>query len=398
MKGRDLQPHIGIFGRRNVGKSSCINALTGQDVAVVSDIPGTTTDPVRKSIELFGIGPVILIDTAGIDDTGDLGEKRLVKTMGILHKIDCAILLIADNTYGEFEENLICQFNKYTIPYFIIYNKTDKEPILNETINKIRQYTDVPVVEYSATTNHNAGIVIETLTQVIPDSAYQHTSLLKGIIGSEDVVLLITPIDSEAPEGRLILPQVMTIRDVLDNDAISVVVKETAVTTFLSKTDIKPTLAITDSQVFDKVSKLLTPDIPLTSFSIAFARLRGPFNEYIKGTKHIADLQDGDRILILESCTHQVSCDDIGRVKIPRWLTAFINKELTVDVVAGLHEITRPITDYALIIQCGGCMITRKQVFGRLSDAIEAGVPVTNYGLAIAYMNGILDRAIAPFI
>lgn len=398
MKGKDLKPHIGIFGRRNFGKSSLINALTRLDVAIVSEIPGTTTDPVKKSMEIFGIGPAIIIDTAGIDDSGELGEKRITKTLDVIKQIDCAILVIANNTFGEFEEMLIHKFDQHKISYLIVNNKTDIESLLNSTIRKIQQLTPAPIVEFSAITNFNINEIIETLKNTIPETAYQNPSLLKGIIERGDIVMLITPVDSEAPDGRMILPQVMAIRDVLDNDAINIVVKETEAELFLQKTGIKPRLVITDSQAFKFVNTIIPADIPLTGFSVAYANMRGPFGEYIKGTKKIAELKDGDRILILESCTHQVSCDDIGRFKIPRWLKEFTAKQLEFDVVAGLNEIKNPITDYALVVQCGGCMITRKQVFSRLSDAIEAGIPVTNYGLAIAYMNGIFDRAVAPFI
>jgi len=398
MKGKDLKPHIGIFGRRNFGKSSLINALTGSDVAIVSEIAGTTTDPVKKSMEIFGIGPAIIIDTAGIDDKGDLGEKRIAKTLDVIKQIDCAMLIIANNTFGEFEEMLIQKFDKHKVAYLIVNNKTDVEPLLNETIRKIQQLTTASIVEFSAVTNFNTEGIIEALKSTIPETTYQNPSLLRGIINRGDIVMLITPVDSEAPDGRMILPQVMAIRDVLDNDAINIVVKETEAELFLQKTGIKPKLVITDSQAFGFVNKIIPADIPLTGFSVAYAHMRGPFDEYVKGAKKIAGLKDDDKILILESCTHQVSCEDIGRFKIPRWLKEFTKKQLEFDIVAGLSEIKNPITDYALVIQCGGCMITRKQVFSRLSDAIEAGVPVTNYGLAIAYMNGIFDRAIAPFI
>ncbi|MGE5394192.1 MAG: [FeFe] hydrogenase H-cluster maturation GTPase HydF [Candidatus Saccharibacteria bacterium] len=397
MKGRDLKPHIGIFGRRNVGKSSLINALTRLDVAIVSETAGTTTDPVKKSMEIFGIGPAIIVDTAGIDDTGELGERRIAKTMDVIKQIDCAILLIANNTFGEFEEKLIWHFNHFKINFVVIHNKADLEPIRNETIQLIQQITNAPIVEYSTTTDFNIELVVETLKNTIPQTAYQNPSLLKGIIQRGDIVMLVTPIDSEAPEGRMILPQVMAIRDVLDNDAINVVVKETEVELFLKKTGIKPRLVITDSQAFGLVNKIIPAEIPLTGFSVAYAHMRGPFEEYLKGTKKIADLKDGDRILILESCTHQVSCEDIGRYKIPRWLRAFTQKQLEFDVVAGLNEIKNPVTDYALVIQCGGCMVTRKQILSRLSGAMDAKVPVSNYGLTIAYMNGIFDRAVAPF-
>jgi len=395
---RDLKPHIGIFGRRNVGKSSFINALTGLDVAIVSEVPGTTTDPVKKSMEILGVGPAIIIDTAGIDDSGELGEKRIAKTLDVIKQIDCAILLITDNTFGEFEETLIRKFYKADVDCLIVYNKVDMEPLLNSTIKEIQQYTNAPIVEFSAITNFNINCVIETLKSIIPETAYQKPSLFKGLINRGDIVLLITSNDSEAPEGRLILPQVMAIRDVLDNGAINIVVNETELELFLHNTGIKPKLIITDSQVFKTVNKIVPPDIPLTGFSVAYAHMRGPFDDYVKGVGKISDLKDGDRILILESCTHQVSCDDIGRFKIPKWLREYTKKQLDFDVVAGLDEIKNPITDYALVIQCGSCMITRKQVFSRLAEAIEAGVPVTNYGLTIAWINGIFERAIAPFM
>jgi hydrogenase maturation GTPase HydF len=395
---RDLKPHIGIFGRRNVGKSSFINALTGLDVAIVSEVPGTTTDPVKKSMEILGVGPAIIIDTAGIDDSGELGEKRIAKTLDVIKQIDCAILLITDNTFGEFEETLIRKFYKADVDCLIVYNKVDMEPLLNSTIKEIQQYTNAPIVEFSAKTNFNINCVIETLKSIIPETAYQKPSLLKGLINRGDIVLLITSNDSEAPEGRLILPQVMAIRDVLDNGAINIVVNETELELFLHNTGIKPKLIITDSQVFKTVNKIVPPDIPLTGFSVAYAHMRGPFDDYVKGAGKISDLKDGDHILILESCTHQVSCDDIGRFKIPKWLREYTKKQLDFDVVAGLDEIKNPITDYALVIQCGSCMITRKQVFSRLAEAIEAGVPVTNYGLTIAWINGIFERAIAPFM
>ncbi len=398
MKGKDLKPHIGIFGRRNFGKSSLINALTGSDVAIVSEIAGTTTDPVKKSMEIFGIGPAIIIDTAGIDDKGELGEKRIAKTLDVIKQIDCAMLVIANNTFGEYEEMLIEKFDRHKVPYLIVNNKTDVEPLQNETIRKIQQHTTASIVEFSAISRSNLEGVIESLKDTIPETTYQNPSLLKGLITRGDIVMLITPVDSEAPDGRMILPQVMAIRDVLDNDAINIVVKETEAELFLQKTGIKPKLVITDSQAFGFVNKIIPADIPLTGFSVAYARMRGPFDEYVKGAKKIADLKDGDKILILESCTHQVSCEDIGRFKIPRWLREFTKKQLEFDVLAGLNEIKTPITDYALVIQCGACMITRKQVFSRLFDAIEAGVPVTNYGLAIAFMNGIFDRAVAPFM
>lgn len=387
MKGRDLKPHIGIFGRRNVGKSMFINALTDSDIAIVSDMPGTTTDPVRKSMELFGIGPVVLIDTAGIDDVGMLGEKRTAKTLEVIKQIDCAILLISNNIFGEFEEDLRNRFDEWELPYLVIHNKSDEESLK----------LPMDAIEFSALTRNNLDQILDALKKSIPDTAYHQPSLLKGVIKRGDLVMLITPIDTEAPDGRMILPQVMAIRDVLDQDAVNVVLKETEVDTFLHSTGIKPALVLTDSQVFKTVSRMIPLDVPLSSFSIAFARMRGPFEAYIRGTRHIADLKDGDRVLMLESCTHQVSCEDIGRHKLPLWLRSYTKKTLDFEMVSGLSETSRPIQDYAMVIQCGGCMITRRQVLGRLSKAIQAGVPVSNYGMSIAYINGIFDRVIEPF-
>ncbi|MGQ9847621.1 MAG: [FeFe] hydrogenase H-cluster maturation GTPase HydF [Bacteroidales bacterium] len=397
-KGRDLKPHIGIFGRRNVGKSSFINVLTDSDTAIVSDIPGTTTDPVKKSMEIFGIGPAVIIDTAGIDDEGDLGRKRVERTLQTLRQIDLAILIISENRFGKEEVELISSFRKNDIPFIIIHNKSDLELLKNSTIEKIREITDAVIIEFSNVTNWQKEKVIEAIRNSIPETSYVKPSLFGGLIKRGDVVMLITPIDLEAPEGRLILPQVMAIRDVLDNDAINIVLKETEVEAFLKNSGIKPNLVVTDSQVFGYVNSIIPKDIPLTGFSIAYARMRGPFEEYVKGVTKLSNLNDGDRILILESCTHQVNCDDIGRFKLPRWIREFSKKELEFDVVSGLTEITRPLNQYALVIQCGGCMITRKQVFARLKPAIDAGIPVTNYGITIAYLNGILDRALEPFM
>lgn len=397
-KGKDIKPHIGIFGRRNAGKSSFINALTGLEVAIVSDIPGTTTDPVKKSMEIFGIGPAILIDTAGIDDTGELGIKRVEKTLQTLPQLDAAILLISNNTFGSFEEMLIREFNKFEIEYFIVHNKEDLENLTEETLMEIGQHTGAAVETCSLKTSLHIAEVIEQLKATIPPTSYQKTTLLGGIIKKDAVVMLVTPVDSEAPDGRMILPQAMAIRDVLDNNAVNVVLKETELVTFLGKTGLKPDLVITDSQAFEYVNKIIPGDIPLTGFSVVFAHMRGPFEEYIRGAKKLSDLNDGDRILILESCVHQVSCEDIGRFKIPAWLRKFTGRDLEFDVAAGLSEIRKPITDYQLVIQCGACMITRKQLISRLKPALDAGIPVTNYGLSIAYMHGILDRALEPFM
>lgn len=390
------KPHIGIFGRRNNGKSSLINLLTGQDTAIVSELAGTTTDPVKKSVEIFGIGPAILIDTAGIDDVGELGEKRIKKTLEVIPKVDCAILVIAQNTVGEFEADLMKRFAEYELPFLIVHNKSDLESLSTQTIESIKKLTSAQLIEFNTLGQQIDYQITDILKEIIPPTAYQKPSLFAGLFAPKDVVLLITPVDSEAPDGRMILPQNMAIRDVLDNDGICVVVKETEIEDFLKK-GIRPALAVTDSQAFGMVSKLIPEDVPLTGFSVVFARLKGDFEAYMQGTPAISALKDGDKVLILESCTHQVSCDDIGRFKLPNWLLKFTDKKLEFKVVAGLSEIDEDLRNFAMIIQCGGCMVTRKQLAGRLKPAIDAGIPVSNYGLAIAYMNGIFERATAPF-
>jgi len=391
------KPHIGIFGRRNSGKSSFINVLTGQELAIVSEIAGTTTDPVKKSIEIFGIGPVIMIDTAGIDDEGELGKKRIRKTWDTLKIIDCAILLITNNQFGTYEIELLQKFREYDVPFLIIHNKSDLEALHPYLAEKINAQYQTEIMEFSTLKPDNLDIVLEKLQKLIPDSAFKMPSLIGDLVKEGDFVLLITPVDQEAPEGRMILPQQMVIRDVLDNHCINIVLRETELEHFFQTSDLKPALAITDSQAFGKVRKLVPKDIPLTGFSLVFARLKGDFDHYLKGTPALSELQDGDRVLILESCTHQVNCDDIGRFKIPGWIRQFTGKNIEFDVVAGLGNFPREIHEYALVVQCGGCMVTRKQLTNRLKAFIEAGIPVTNYGMAIAWMNGIFDRAIAVF-
>jgi len=396
-KGKDSKPHIGIYGRRNNGKSSLINCLAGQDIAIVSDHAGTTTDPVKKSFEITGFGPVILIDTAGIDDSGDLGQKRVDRTLRTLDIIDLALLVITNNSWGEFEDDLIKKFRDNDVPFIIIHSKSDIEEPTAGFISKISSLTGTSLFEFSAVDKRNYEGLINLIINTIPEHSYKTTTLLGDLISYGDIVILITPIDVEAPAGRLILPQVQAIRDILDNDAVAIVLKEREVDAFLKKTKIRPSFAITDSQVFVKADASIPPDIPLTSFSIMLARFKGDFENYLKGTPKISKLKDGDRVLLLESCTHHVACDDIGRIKIPRWISNFTGKKIEYDVVAGLDLLPLPITDYALVIQCGGCMITRKQLHNRLQPAIRAGIPVTNYGMAIAYVQGIYERAVAPF-
>jgi [FeFe] hydrogenase H-cluster maturation GTPase HydF len=397
-KGRESKPHIGIYGRRNSGKSSLINSLAGQDIAIVSEHAGTTTDPVKKSFEITGFGPVILVDTAGIDDAGELGLKRVDRTLRTLDIVDLALLVITGNEWGDYEDDLVERFNDQDIPYIIVHSKSDLEEPTVEFIEKIKSFAGKEPFEYSSSDRRNYESLTDLIKETIPEYSYKTPALLGDIIKYGDIVLLITPIDVEAPAGRLILPQVQAIRDILDNDAVAVVLKEREVDTFLKKTGIRPALAVTDSQVFKKADASVPQDIPLTSFSIMLARFKGDFESYLKGTPKISDLKDGDRVLLLESCTHHVSCDDIGRVKIPRWISNFTGKKIEYDVVAGLDKLPCNVKDYSLVVQCGGCMITRRQLHNRISEAVRAGVPVTNYGMAIAYVQGIYKRAIAPFV
>ncbi len=396
-KGRESKPHIGIFGRRNNGKSSLINALAQQEIAIVSDVPGTTTDPVRKSMEIPGIGPAILVDTAGIDDTGELGAKRVHKSLATLKTVDLAVLVITHNHFDDFEVKLVEAFRKQDVPFVLIHNKSDVVPPSPQFIHFVEKEFGVKPMPFCALDPQNLEEVISALRKAMPETAYRARSLLGDLLSYGDLVVLITPIDNEAPEGRLILPQVQAIRDIIDNDCIAVVVKEKEVDALMKNLNPRPSLVVTDSQVFLRADASVPGDIPLTSFSIMLARHKGDFENYLRGTPKIAELKDDDRVLLLESCTHHVACDDIGRVKIPRWMSNYTGKKLHYDVVAGLGDLPRPITDYALVVQCGGCMITRKQIKSRLQPAIEAGVPVTNYGMAIAWMHGIYHRAVAPF-
>jgi len=386
MKGRENKPHIGILGRRNNGKSSLINAITGQEIAIVDELAGTTTDPVKKSIEIFGIGPAILIDTAGIDDVGVVGEKRVRKSMETLKILDFALLVITKGEFGEPEKMVLQHLQQYEIPFLIVNNKSD------EMAAPEMEIEGRSVLNVSARTHFGIDAMLAEMVHQMPTSAYISHSLLGGVIEAGDTVVLVTPIDSEAPEGRLILPQVQLIRDVLDNDAVAVVLKEDQLEHYLN-THSAPRLVITDSQMFKKVAALVPDEVPLTSFSIVLAHHKGDFEHYIQGTPRLDHLKDGDRILLLESCTHRTSCEDIGRFKLPRWIREYSGKSLEFDFVSGLNEIP-DIRSYAMVIQCGGCMITRRQLITRLKPAVDSGIPVSNYGMAIAYMQGIFDRAV----
>lgn len=388
--------HIGFFGRRNVGKSSVVNAVTGQDLAVVSEVKGTTTDPVQKAMELLPMGPVVIIDTPGIDDAGTLGELRVRKTKQILNKTDVAVLVL-DGTVGmtETEEELVGIFQEKKIPYVLAFNKEDirkgedsqsGEILSQETENsiKISAKTGFQIKELKEKIAHLA-VPQENERQVVGD-------LLKPL----DLVVLVVPIDSAAPKGRLILPQQQTIRDILEAHAVSVVVREHELKETLERLGRKPAMVITDSQAFARVSADTPREIPLTSFSILFARYKGNLDTVVQGAEAIEQLQDGDKVLISEGCTHHRQCDDIGSVKIPRWLKTYTGKQLEIQLSSGT-EFPEELSEYKLIIHCGGCMLNEREMKYRLKCARDQGVPITNYGTAIAYMQGILGRSVEIF-
>ena len=390
--------HIGLFGRRNTGKSSVINRLTGQNLSIVSDIAGTTTDPVKKALEIPGLGPVVLIDTAGIDDVTELGHQRVKKTQQALKQVDMAIVVLCNNYFGKEEQQLTEQLQQIRIPFILLHNKSDEHPADKAIVEDLQNRYKVDFLDFSAKTGENAESLVKLLQKNIPDKFGQLPPQFGDKVKTGDLVLLVTPIDSEAPAGRLILPQVQAIREALDYNCMAVVVKETQVEDFMRRTGIVPALVITDSQLFGKIDQLIPPEIPLTSFSILLARQRGHFEYYLKGTPQINKLQNGDRILVMESCTHHSACDDIGRVKIPRWLQEYTGCQLQFDVVPGLAEPPRPINEYALVLQCGGCMITRRQLLNRLQTAIDANIPITNYGMAIAYIKGSWKRGVEKLL
>lgn len=380
--------HIGFFGRRNAGKSSVVNAITGQDLAVVSEVKGTTTDPVQKAMELLPVGPVVIIDTPGIDDEGSLGELRINKTRQILNKTDVAVLVV-DKTVGmtSSEEEMIKIFKDKKIPYIVVYNKQD---LPQGSILLSEQAIDV-----SAKT----GFHIQELKEKIAKLAATEESekrIVGDIIKPSDFVVLVVPIDKAAPKGRLILPQQQTIRNILESNGAAIVIKENELCETLKNLGKKPSLVITDSQVFGRVSKDTPEDIPLTSFSILFARYKGNLQTAVQGAAAIETLQNGDKILIAEGCTHHRQCGDIGSVKIPGWLKKYTGKELQIELSSGT-EFPEDLSTYKLIIHCGGCMLNEREMKYRLKCAQDQNVPVTNYGIAIAYMQGILRRSVEVF-
>ncbi len=386
--------HIAILGRRNVGKSSLVNALTNQELAVVSNVAGTTTDPVYKSMEILPIGPVTMIDTAGIDDTGELGDLRVKKTKEVLTRTDLALLVIEPEFgVGQYEKELLKEAQKREIPVIGVLNKIDKvEKIeLKDLIKEL----GLKLLKVSAKERIGIGKLKKEIILKAPEK-FEKPHIIGDLIKPQEVVILVVPIDAAAPKGRLILPQVQTLRDVLDNDGQAVVVKETELKSALDTLNQAPKIVVTDSQAFMKVAADLPEDILLTGFSILFARYKGDLEILTKGAKAIDKLDAADKVLISESCTHHRTCDDIGTVKIPRWLRQMVGKELEFDHVSG-REFPDEIQDYDLIVQCGGCMANRKEILYRLKKADSLGIPIVNYGMLIAHVHGILARALTAF-
>lgn len=390
-----MRLHIGIFGRRNVGKSSLLNAITRQQVSIVSDYAGTTTDPVEKPMELLPLGPVLFIDTAGLDDDGVLGDLRTERTRAVFDRVDLGVVVCEAGQWGIYEEEILEELRKREAPAVVVFNKIDQaEPDAGQVANlKERQ---VPVVGAAAA--EGLGIIEfrQALLDASPADFIDHPAILSDLVGPGEMAVLVVPIDKEAPKGRLILPQVQSIRDLLDGDAYCMVVKERELRDALGRLNRPPKLVVTDSQAFLKVAADTPPEVLLTSFSILFARYRGDLVTQVAGALAIEKLKPGDTILIAESCSHHPIGDDIGRVKIPRWLTQYVGGKLNFDTVQG-HDFAVDLAQYQLVIHCGACVTNRRAMLSRLLKCRQAGVPVTNYGLAIAYSLGIFERALGPF-
>lgn len=392
---KGMRLHIGLFGRRNVGKSSLLNALTRQQVSIVSDVPGTTTDPVEKPMELLPLGPVLFIDTAGIDDVGALGEMRAERTRLIFERTDLGILVAEGDCWGEFEEGILFELTKRKVPAIVVFNKRDLAAP-GEEIRRNLQSRKLPFVETIASLSEGLLALREALILAAPEEFMDSPPVLGDLIAPSEVVVLVTPIDLEAPRGRLILPQVQSIRDVLDHDSCCMVVKERELRDALDKLKNPPALVVTDSQAFLRVAGDVPNHVPMTSFSILFARLKGDLHEFVRGVKAIDRLKSGSRILILESCAHHPIGEDIGRVKIPRWIRQYTGVDMEFVHTQG-HDFPEDLSSYQLIIQCGACMLNRREVISRILRCRESGVPITNYGVAITYALGVLDRALSPF-
>ena len=387
--------HIGLFGRRNVGKSSLLNAITRQHVSIVSEFAGTTTDPVEKPMELLPLGPVLFIDTAGIDDTGALGELRIEKTRQVLNRTDLGVIISEADIWGDFEEKLLGELRARKIPVIAVFNKSDLAELNGKILDRLAS-EKIPVVKTSALSGKGILDFRQALLDTAPPEFVNTPTILGDLIGAGEMAVLVVPIDKEAPKGRLILPQVQAIRDLLDSDASCIVVKERELRHVFEGLKKPPKLVVTDSQAFLKVAADTPREVPLTSFSILFARFKGDLSELVLGTLAIDRLKPGDRILIAEACSHHPITEDIGRVKIPRWLTQYVGGKLEFDTVQG-HDFPNDLSLYHLVIHCGACMMNRREMLTRLLSCRQAGVPMTNYGLTIAYSLGIFERALGPF-
>ena len=388
--------HIGIFGKRNAGKSSLINRLTQQDISIVSPTAGTTTDPVEKTMEFLPLGPVVFIDTAGIDDIGNLGSQRIEKTKKIYDRTDIAIIICDNNGWDEYETELFNEFKTRNIPTIAVINKNDVETISDQDLENIKQCVPNAIKTSLKTDKGIVEKIKEQLINICPDDFITPPSLLGDIVKPKDTVILVVPIDKEAPKGRLILPQVQVLRDLLDNRCKAFVTQDTELKQTLEELNRPPRLVITDSQAFSSVSKDVPEDVELTSFSIIFARIKGDLKEFYQGAKQIDKLQDNDKVLICESCTHHQIEDDIARVKIPKLLTKKTGKNLEFVYHSG-HDFPQDLEQYSLLIHCGACMTNRKEVLSRIMKCQKANLPISNYGIVISYCLGILERALKPF-
>ncbi|MCR4403312.1 MAG: [FeFe] hydrogenase H-cluster maturation GTPase HydF [Firmicutes bacterium] len=411
---RSNRLHIAILGRRNAGKSSLINALTNQDIALVSDVPGTTTDPVYKAMEILPVGPVVIIDTAGIDDSGQLGEMRVQRTKRVLAKADLAILVVdVTRGVGDYERSILAEARERGVPVIGVANKTDligpaaerdrrpagESAVLPESaarLGALEAQLGISLVPVSSKTGQGLGSLKDRIVREAP-KYWEGPPVIGDLVRPGDTVVLVVPVDIEAPKGRLILPQVQTLRDLLDNDARAVVVKENAVRETIEGLRSRPALVVTDSQAFGIVSEQVPRDVPLTSFSILFARHKGDLSALVEGARRVAKLEPGARVLIAEACTHHPIGDDIGRVKIPAWLEQEVGGKLRFSWASGA-SFPEDLARFDLVVHCGGCMINRAEMLHRLAMVKRAGVPVVNYGVLIACLHGILDRALEPFV
>jgi [FeFe] hydrogenase H-cluster maturation GTPase HydF len=392
---KGLRLHIGFFGRRNVGKSSLLNAITRQQVSIVSDIAGTTTDPVEKPMELLPLGPVLFIDTAGIDEEGGLGALRVEKTRKALERTEIAVLVAEAGVWGEFEEGLLADFAERKTPAVVVFNKVDTGVPAEALVERLRG-EKMRVVLASAINGVGLAELREALLALAPAEFIDSPAIAGDLVGPGEMAVLVVPIDKEAPKGRLILPQVQTIRDLLDADAMCMVVKERELRTALDRLKTPPKLVVTDSQAFLKVAADTPTEIPLTSFSILMARFKGDLTAQVEGTLAVEKLRSGDRVLIAEACTHHPIGEDIGRVKIPRWLTQYTGVKLEFVSTQG-RDFADELASFKLVIHCGACMWNRRQMLSRILQCQQARVPITNYGLTIAYSLGIFARALEPF-